>query len=148
MTTAPAPTPAAPAAGRDPDPIAETVATIDVLIARHVALTGEAARLRQELADLHAEQELRKAHRILAGLPGRNEAERSANLTVDLAADADYRRLRETERATRQRLVETEAEAWAARQRLSVCLALLKLAATDDDTDAGADADGAAGADR
>ncbi len=119
--------------------VAETLATIDALITRAVTLSHEAARLKQTLADLGAEQKLRKA--VLAlGVEGKNETERQARLRLELCSDADARRLAEAERVARRRLVETATALWATQKRLAVCLALLKLAA-----DAEADADGAAG---
>jgi hypothetical protein len=114
--------------------IAETLATVDTLITRAVALSREAARLRLTLAELGEEKRLKEAV-LLLGVEGRNESERQARLRLELAGDGDYRRLTETERDTRSRLAETEARLWASRMKVHTCLARLKLAG-------GADAEG------
>jgi hypothetical protein len=109
--------------------VAETLATIDTLIDRGVRLSQDAARLRLALSDLRAEQKLREAM-LLLGVEGRNEAERQARLRLELANDADVRRLLDAEKDARLRLAEVEAKLWASRQKVAVCLALLRLAAT------------------
>jgi hypothetical protein len=114
--------------GTTTDPIAETLATLDVLLAQTVTLSREAARLRLALSDLRHEQRLREAHFVLNGLAGKNEQERQANLALLTHCDADYRRMAEEERAARLRLAETEAKLWASRMKTHTCLALLKLA--------------------
>ncbi len=124
------------------DPLSETMQTLDALIDRHVTLSLDIARLRQELADVAAELKLRKAQALLA-VEGKNETERKASLTLTLHGDADYRRLVEQERTLRQKLTELEARLWATRQRVAVCLSLLKLAA---EADAGEGAAAGAGA--
>jgi hypothetical protein len=130
MTTANITPPAE--AGAEPDitvAVAETLATIDVLLAQTVALSREAARLRLALSDLRHEQHLREAHFVLNGLAGKNEQERQANLALLTHCDADYRRMAGEERDARLKLAETEARLWAARMKTHTCLALLKLAA-------------------
>jgi hypothetical protein len=111
------------------DPITETLATLDELIAQTVTLSREAARLRLALSDLRHEQHLREAHFVLNGLAGKNEQERQANLALLTHCDADYRRMAGEERDTRLRLAEVEARLWAARMKAHTCLALLRLAA-------------------
>jgi hypothetical protein len=133
--------------GTTTDPIAETLATLDVLLAQTVTLSREAARLRLALSDLRHEQRLREAHFVLNGLAGKNEQERQANLALLTHCDADYRRMAEEERETRLRLAELEAELWVTRMKAHTCLALLKLAATsaegEDAGQAEAEAEGA-----
>lgn len=133
MTTAPAPTPAL-------DPVAETLATIDALLERSEALAAEVARLRQELDDVRHEQKLREAHFVLSGLPGKNEAERHAELSLRKHCDGDFRRMVAEERTLRQKLSEAESRLWSTRQRVHVCLALLRLAASAE-AEASTDAD-------
>jgi hypothetical protein len=108
--------------------VAETLATIDVLLAQTVTLSREGARLKQELSDLAEERRVREAV-LLLGVEGKNESERQARLRLELAADADYRRMLDAERDTRTKLAEVEAKRWAARQKVAVCLALLRMAA-------------------
>ncbi len=115
-----------------PDPLSETLATIDALITRAVALSQDVARLKQTLSDLAEERRVREAVLTL-GISGKNEAERQARLRLALFSDADYRRMAEEEKAARLKLAEAEANLWAARQRLAVTLALLKVAAGLDD---------------
>jgi hypothetical protein len=120
-----------------PDPLSETLATIDTLIARAVTLSHDIAHLKQDLADLAEERRVREA--VLAlGIEGKNETERLARLRLAVASDADYRRMAEDEKAARRKLAEAEAALWAAKQRLAVTLALLPLAA-----DAGAEGEDA-----
>jgi hypothetical protein len=121
-------TAAAAALNTKPDPLAETLATIDTLIDRGVRLSQEAARVRLELEDLRAEQKLREAM-VALSIEGRSEAERTARLRLELSGDADYRTLLQAEKDVRLRLAEVEAKLWAARQKVAVCLALLRLAA-------------------
>jgi hypothetical protein len=114
--------------GTTTDPIAETLATLDVLLAQTVTLSREAARLKQELSELGEERRVREA--VLAlGVEGKNDTERQARLRLELSSDADYRRMLDAERGTRLKLVETEARLWATRMKVHACLALLKLAA-------------------
>jgi hypothetical protein len=122
------------------DPIAETLATIDVLLAQTVALSRDAARVRLALSDLRHEQRLREAHFVLNGLAGKNEQERQANLTLLTHCDADYRRMAGEERDTRLRLAEVEARLWATRMKVHTCLALLKLAAGQGEAEGGGEA--------
>jgi hypothetical protein len=85
-------TAAAAALNTRPDPLAETLATIDVLLAQTVTLSQDAARLKQELAELGEERRVREA--VLAlGISGKNESERAARLRLELSGDADYRTL-------------------------------------------------------
>jgi hypothetical protein len=121
-------TAAAAAPNTRPDPLAEVLATIDALIDRGVRLSQDAARLKQELSDLAEERRVREAV-LLLGVEGKNDAERQARLRLELAADADYRRMAGEERAARLKLAEVEAKRWAARMKTHTCLALLKLAA-------------------
>jgi hypothetical protein len=109
--------------------VAETLATLDELLAQTVALSQEATRVRLALSDLRHEQRLREAHFVLNGLAGKNEQERQANLALLTHCDADYRRMAGEERAARLKLAEVEARLWATRQKVAVCLALLRLAA-------------------
>jgi hypothetical protein len=111
-----------------PDPLSETLDTIDALITRAVALSQDVARFKQELSDLTEERRVREAV-LLLGVEGKNESERQARLRLELAADADYRRMAEEEKAARRKLAEVEAKLWAARMKVHTCLALFKLAA-------------------
>jgi hypothetical protein len=111
-----------------PDPLSETLDTIDALITRAVALSQDIARCKQDLADLAEERRLREA--VLAlGVEGKNDTERQARLRLELAADADYRTLLQAEKDARLRLAEVEAKLWAARMKVHTCLALLRMAA-------------------
>jgi hypothetical protein len=93
-----------------------------------VALSQDAARLKQELSDLTEERRLREA--VLAlGIEGKNDTERQARLRLELSSDADARRMAEEAKAARLKLAEAEAGLWATQKRLAVCLALLRLAA-------------------
>jgi hypothetical protein len=125
-------------AAPDPHPLAETLATIDALITRAVALSQDIARCKQDLADLAEERRLREAVLALS-IEGKNDTERQARLRLELSSDADYRRMRDAEREARARLAEAETALWAAKQRLTACLALLRLAA---DAETGAEAEG------
>ena len=118
--------------------IAAVLSTIDVLLARQLALAEQVAHLRERLADLAADRRLREAMATLA-TEGRNETERAARLRLALAGDADYRAGLDGERQTRLELARREAELWATRMKMHACLALLRLAGGD----AGADAGGA-----
>jgi hypothetical protein len=108
--------------------VAETLATIDELIVQTVALSQDAARLKQELAELGEERRVREAV-LLLSIEGRNEAERQARLRLELSSDADYRTLLQAEKDARLKLAEVEGKRWASRQKVAVCLALLRLAA-------------------
>jgi hypothetical protein len=118
--------------------IAEVLSTIDVLLARQLALAEQVAHLRERLAGLAEERRLREAMATLA-TEGRNETERAARLRLTLAADGDHRAGLDGERQTRLELARREAELWATRMKVHTCLALLRLAGGD----AGADAGGA-----
>ncbi len=123
------------------DPLSEAVQTLDALIDRHVTLSLDIARLKQQLADLAEERRVREAVLALA-IEGRNEGERQARHRLTLCADADYRRLTDQERTLRGKLAEAEARLWSTQKRFAVCLCLLKLAAAaETSTDDGADED-------
>jgi hypothetical protein len=123
--------PAEPGAEAEADiavAITETLEAVDDLTALAVRLALEAARLRLALSDLRAEQKLREAM-VALSIEGRSESERQARLKVALSADADYRTLLQAEKDARLKLAELEAKRWATRQKVAVCLALLRLAA-------------------
>jgi hypothetical protein len=107
--------------------VAETLETLDVLLAQTVTLSQDAARLKRTLSDLAEERRVREAV-LLLGVEGKTETERQARLKVALSSDADYRTLLQAEKDARMKLVETEARLWAARMKTHTCLALLKLA--------------------
>jgi hypothetical protein len=114
--------------GTTTDPLSATLATIDALITRAVALSQDIARLKQELSELGEERRLREAV-LLLSIEGRNEAERQARLRLELSSDADYRTLLQAEKDARLKLAEVEGKRWASRQKVAVCLALLRMAA-------------------
>jgi hypothetical protein len=108
--------------------ITAVLSTIDVLLARQLALAEQVAHLRERLAGLAEERRLREAMALLSA-EGRNAEERTARLRLQLAADGDVRRLMEAEKDARLKLAEVEAELWATRMKARACLTLLRLAA-------------------
>jgi hypothetical protein len=107
--------------------ITEVLSTIDVLLARQLALAEQVGHLRERLAGLAEDRRLREAMALLSA-EGRNTEERTARLRLTLAADADYRAGLDAERQTRLELARQEAALWATRMKVHTCLALLKLA--------------------
>jgi hypothetical protein len=120
--------------------IAEVLSTIDVLLARQLALAEQVAHLRERLAGLAEERRLREAMALLSA-EGRNAEERAARLRLQLAADGDHRAGLDAERQTRLELARQEAALWGTRMKTRVCLTLLRLAATSEQGEGEEEAD-------
>ncbi len=123
-------TPRADADDRDDLPAVivtlETLSELADLIHRHRLAC---AALKQELSELADELLVREAQASLAvQAEGKNEAERKARQTLQLAADADYQALRRRERDIKRELQEREADIERASHRIRITLAALPLA--------------------
>jgi hypothetical protein len=106
---------------------ADYSAAID-LLAVHLA---DAAQARLELDDAERALALYEAGVVAAGLDGSNEQQRKANLTIQLACDADYRTLRDAAVELRRRIADADIEVAVTRERCRLLRLSLALAVPD-----------------